>query len=294
MHAPSRLLTAATALLATAACASTGAAGDGGAGGAGGGLRVTASSYPLHYVAERVTAGRGAVDNLVPPGADSHDLELSAQQVGELGEADLVVHLSGLQPAVDEALEVQAPAHLVDAAPLADLHGDPHFWLDPTRVARLAEQVAEAASEVDAAGAQQYAANAEQLGQELAELDREYATALAPCAGAGATLVTAHEAFGYLAQRYGLQQLGIKGIDPHVDPSPARLREVVDTVRGRDVRTVFFEAATSPAVAETLAQDTGVQTSVLHPLERVTQEQDYPGLMRENLAALTGGLNCGA
>ncbi|WP_432570980.1 metal ABC transporter substrate-binding protein [Kineococcus sp. SYSU DK005] len=287
MRAPSRLLATAAAVLAAAACGSTGAAGDDGAGGD---LRVTVSSYPLQYVAERVTAGRAEVDNLVPPGADSHALELSAQQVGRLGEADLVVHLSGLQPAVDEALEAQPPAHLVDAAALADLHGDPHFWLDPTRMARLAEQVAGAASEVDPEGEQQYAANAERLARELTELDREYATALAPCADA--TLVTAHEAFGYLAQRYHLQQVGINGIDPHVEPSPARLRDVVDTVRGRDVRTVFFEATTSAAVAETLAQDTGVRTSVLHPVERVTREQDYPGLMRENLTALTEGLNC--
>ncbi|WP_432523707.1 metal ABC transporter substrate-binding protein [Kineococcus sp. SYSU DK006] len=286
-HAAPRLLAAATVVLVSAACAGTGSAG-----GETGDeqLQVTVSSYPLQYVAERVTAGRAEVDNLVPPGADSHNLDLSAQQVGRLGEADLVVHVSGLQPAVDDALEAQPPDRLVDAAPLADLDGDPHFWLDPSRMAELTRQVADAASDLDPDGAQQYTANAEELGQELTALDQEYAAALAPCAGA--TLVTAHEAFGYLAQRYDLQQVGISGIDPHVEPSPARLREVVDTVSGRGVRTLFFEAATSPAVAETLAQDMGVQTSVLHPVERVTEDQDYPGLMRENLSALTQGLAC--
>ncbi|GAB3223762.1 zinc ABC transporter substrate-binding protein [Kineococcus gypseus] len=292
MRSPSRPL-AAAAVLALAACGSTGTS-TGTSGGEEGddGLRVTVSSYPLQYVAERVTAGRAEVDNLVPPGGDSHDVELTPQQVGALGEADLVVHVPGLQPAVDEALGVQPPVSLVDAAPLADLEGDPHFWLDPTRMAELATRVADAASELDPDRAGEYAAEAEELGRELAELDREYATALAPCAGA--TLVTAHEAFGYLAERYHLQQLGISGIDPHVEPSPARLRQVVDTVRGRDVRTVFFEATTSPAVAETLAQDLGVRTSVLHPVERVAEDQDYPGLMRENLTALTEGLNCRA
>ena len=115
--------------------------------------------------------------------------------------------------------------------------------------------------------------------------------ALEPCRGA--TLVTSHEAFGYLAERYGLRQLGIAGIDPHVEPSPARVRDVVDVVRGRGVRTVFFEAATNPAVAETLAADLGTSTAVLHPVERVEPGQDHPGLMRENLQALRAGLACG-
>ncbi|NIZ91827.1 metal ABC transporter substrate-binding protein [Kineococcus rubinsiae] len=255
------------------------------------GISVVTSSYPLEFVAAAVAGGRAQVANLTPPGADTHGLELSPQQVGSLGEADLVVHLSGLQPAVDAALDQQAPAHVVDAAPLADLRGDPHFWLDPRRMADLGHDVAAGLTEVDPAGAAEYDAAAGRLEDSLTALDTEFTQALEPCRGA--TLVTSHEAFGYLAARYGLQQVGIAGIDPHVEPTPARVRDVVDAVRGRGVRTVFFEATTSPAVAETFADDLGAGTSVLHPVERVGTGQDYPGLLHENLEALRTGLTCG-
>ncbi|SFB06025.1 zinc transport system substrate-binding protein [Cellulomonas marina] len=240
---------------------------------------------------QEVAGDRVELQNLTARGADSHATELSPQGVAALGEGDLVVHLSGMQTGVDEALAAQAPEHLVDAATLADQEGDPHVWLDPTRMARLAEDVADGLVAVDAAGEGAYRAGAERLVGELEALDAEYRTGLAGCAGA--TLVTAHEAFGYLAGAYGLEQVGIAGIDPHVEPSPARLRAVVDVVQGRGVRTVFFEATTSPEVATTLADDLGVTTAVLHPIERVAEGQDYPGLMRENLTALRDGLACG-
>jgi len=276
------LLTAATAL---AACAGGPAAPADAPG-----TTVLTSSYPLEFVAREIAGDRAQVSNLTPPGADSHGLELSPQQVGRLGEADLVVHLSGFQPAVDAVIDQQAPAHVVDAAPLADRPGDPHFWLDPQRMGALGHDVAAELARVDPAGAAEYEAAAERLDGTLTALDAEYLLALEPCRGA--TLVTSHEAFGYLADRYGLVQVGIAGVDPHVEPTPSRVRDVVDAVRGRGVRTVFFEATTSPAVAETFADDLGTTTAVLHPVERVGPGQDYPGLMRENLAALRAGLGC--
>ncbi len=290
------------ALLAGAALLAVSAGGCGAAGGPGGSdaTQVVASSYPLAFVVERVAAerigsGDVALENLVPPGADSHDLELSPQQVAGLGAADLVVHLGGLQPAVDSALEQDPPEHLVDTERLADLGADPHFWLDPVRMVEVTREVAEELAHVDPDGADSYASAAADLEEDLRALDAEYAEALAGCAGA--TLVTSHEAFGYLADRYGLEQLGITGIDPHVEPSPARLREVVRTVSGRGVETVFFEAAAGEGVAAALADDLGVRTGVLHPIERVggdAEDADYLGLMESNLAALRDGLACGA
>ncbi|WP_432548062.1 metal ABC transporter substrate-binding protein [Kineococcus sp. SYSU DK004] len=290
------------ALLAGAALLAVPAGGCGAAGGPGSSAgsdatTVVASSYPLAFVVERVAAerigsGDVALENLVPPGADSHDLELSPQQVAELGAADLVVHLGGLQPAVDSALAQDPPEHLVDTAPLADLGADPHFWLDPVRMVEVTREVAGELAHVDPDGAGSYTSAAADLEEDLRALDAEYSEALAGCAGA--TLVTSHEAFGYLAERYGLEQLGITGIDPHVEPSPARLRQVVQTVSGRGVQTVFFEAAAGEGVAAALADDLGVRTGVLHPIERVTRDEDYLGLMEANLAALRDGLACDA
>lgn len=122
-------------------------------------------------------------------------------------------------------------------------------------------------------------------------MDHEYAKHLAPCAGD--TLVTSHEAFGYLAQRYDLRQVGIKGIDPAVEPSPARLRDVAEVVDRSDVRTLFFEIRTGPDTTRALADDLSVETDVLDPVEtQVDENETYLDAMSDNLAALRRGLPC--
>ena len=318
--------------LTLAACGSGGTSGGGGSGGdaAGDTVQVLASFYPLQFVAERVGGDRVEVSNLTPPAAEPHDLELSPAQARTVGTADLVVYQSGFQAAVDEAVEGRQPAHVVDASEAAGLeehpgesgtgasttgtedahddhaddgdaddghdhssHGglDPHFWLDPTRLVPVAEQVAAELTAIDPDGADEYAANLAELTADLTALDTEYSEGLASCASP--YLVTSHEAFGYLAERYGLEQIGITGIDPEAEPSPARLREVADVIRDHGITTIFFETLTSPKVTQTLAQDVGVQAAVLDPLEGLSDTgSDYLDVMRNNLEALRTGLTC--
>jgi zinc transport system substrate-binding protein len=291
------VLTAALVGLTAAACAPAGAEDDGT-------LDVVASFYPLQYVVEQVGGEHVEVASLVPPGGEPHDLEISPHKVQELHAADLVVYLSGLQPAADEAVATRDGEHVVDAAEGAgigaDIEGadarDPHFWLDPTLLAAVGTQVADALAGADPEHADDYAAAADRLGGELAALDTELADGLEACAGA--TVVTSHEAFGYLADRYGLVQVGITGLDPEVEPSPARLRDVGEVVASAGVRTLFFERSAGPGLTAALAEELGVGTAVLDPLESQPSAQgddarDYAAVMRSNLAALQDGLTCG-
>ena len=283
-------------------------------------VQVLASFYPLQAVAQEVGGDRVTVSSLTPPGAEPHDVELSPAQVAATSAADLVVYQSGFQPAVDDAVTQAGPPHVVDAAevtgltsgapgghddededhadePHADDDGhdhdglDPHVWLDPSRMPAVVDAVADALSEVDPDGAAGYAANAAALTQRFTELDEAYAAGLATCERR--VVVVSHEAFGHLAERYDLEQVGISGVDPETEPSPARLREVGDTVRERGVTTIFFETLVSPKVAQTLAADLGVQTAVLDPLEGLTDEtQDYFSVAEANLEALRVALSC--
>jgi zinc transport system substrate-binding protein len=126
------------------------------------------------------------------------------------------------------------------------------------------------------------------------ELDAAYATGLAHCASTD--LVTSHAAFGYLAERYGLTQRGITGLRPEDEPSPGALAEIADFVRAHHVRTVYSETLVSPAVAKTLARETGVRTAVLDPIEGLDGASggaDYLAVMRTNLATLREGQVCG-
>jgi zinc transport system substrate-binding protein len=276
-------------------------------------LQVLASFYPLQFVAEQVGGEHVDVRNLTPPAAEPHDLELSPAQVRQIATADLVLYLSGFQPAVDQGVAARRPVHVVDAADVVTLehhaaaegpghaddgehdHGavDPHFWLDPTKLAQLAQPVAEELSAVDPANAAEYAAGATRLESRLGELDSQLQTGLAPVKGA--TLVTSHTAFGYLAARYGLEQVGISMLDPEAEPSPARLREIGAVVRERGVTTIFSETLVSPKVTDTLASDLGIRTAVLDPLEGLSKDaaasgEDYVTVMLANLRVLEQGL----
>lgn len=297
---------AAAALVLAGCSAPTPVAAAGEAGSPTGGerLRVTASFYPLQFVAERVGGERVAVTGLTEPGAEPHDLELTPQDVAGLSRAALVVYLSGFQPAVDEAVAQAGAGAAFDAAPAADLdlaapegedgHGpDPHFWLDPTRLAGVADALAARLGEADPGGGQAYRAGAARLRGELERLDAQLRAGLASCADRD--LVTSHTAFGYLARRYGLRQVGITGLTPEGEPSPADLAAVTRFVRDNDVRTVYSETLVSPAVARTLAAETGARTAVLDPLEGLTASsagEDYLAVMRANLATLRKGQPC--
>ena len=265
----------------------------------GAGLQIVAGFYPLEWTAARVGGDLVQVTSLTPPGAEAHDLELAPKDVGAIVDADLLVHLEGFQPAVDEAAATEAADHSWDAGTAADLMPvqdgdgalDPHFWLDPTRLAAVGDALAEQLATIDPEHAGTYEQNAADLRADLEALDTEVSDALADCAVD--TLVTSHEAFGYLADHYGFEMVGISGISPSQEPDPAALAEIADLVRERGVTTVYTETLVDPAVADTVAGEAGVGTAVLDPLEGLTDpDEDYLDVMRANAETLHDGQSC--
>lgn len=276
---------------------------------------VVASFYPLQYVAERVSGDLADVSGLTSPGVEPHDLELSLRETAELEEAAVVVYLSGLQPAVDEAVEQADPVHVVDAATVVDLLpapgalGEPaghdehdaaadgpadlHLWLDPLRLAEVATAVADALAAADPEHATEYVENERALVSELRLLDTEIAEGLGDCERT--TVVVSHNAFGYFAARYGLRLRPISGLSPDAEPSPAHLAQIAGVIRDEGVTTVFTERLASPRLAETLAEELGLRTDVLDPVEGLTEDtadEDYLSLMRANLDALRAANGC--
>ena len=267
------------------------AVGCGGSGSAGspGKEAVVASFYPLAYAAEEIGNGRVDVSNLTPAGAEPHDLEVSPQDVAAIREADLVLLLGrGFQPQLEDAAGTgKNVLRLLDTPDLRlRPDGDPHVWLDPLRYARIVERLGQALDEPAAAA---------RLQARLRGLDGEYRTGLAHCERR--EIVTSHEAFGYPAERYGLEQVAITGLSPEVEPEPAKLQRVIELVRERGVTTIYFETLVSPRIAETVARETGAKTAVLNPIEglarnEISQGENYFSLMRTNLRTLREGLGC--
>ena len=171
------------------------------------------------------------------------------------------------------------------------MSADPHFWLDPVRMASAATLVGEKLAEADPANAETYKANAKALNEELTALGDDLVMKTSNCQVT--TFVTAHTAFGYLADRTGLTQVGISGLDPESSPSPARLAEIGQIAKDQGVTTIFTEALIDPKVAQTLADDLGLSTAVLDPIESQTDSsKDYAAVMNDNIAALTKANNC--
>jgi zinc transport system substrate-binding protein len=310
-------------LTALSACSSSDAADKNGDGK----LNVTASFYPMQYLAQEIGGDHVTVDTLTKPGVEPHDLELSPKQTAYLGESDLIVYLKGIQPAVDDAIGQSGVKNTVDAASLTKLekhgtgvghdhghegeehsdehaeedeHGhdeegeagtDPHIWLDPVKYAEVAEGVGKAMEKADPDHATAYKKNTDALVKKLDGLNTKFEDGLKNTTSK--TFITTHSAFGYLAERYGLEQESIAGVDPESDPSPARIKELQDIAAKDKVSTVFFETLASDKTAKTLANDAGLKTDVLDPLEGITGKSkgdDYIEVMESNLAALRKSL----
>jgi zinc transport system substrate-binding protein len=226
---------------------------------------------------------------------DDHDEDAHDDEDGTHDEGDAEHEASG-GDADDEASHGTTADH-DDESGADDEHDhggvDPHFWLDPTRLADVADAVAARLAELDADHGSEYTANAAALRAELMTLDAEFEDGLAECASTD--LVTSHTAFAYLAQRYGLTQMGISGLSPEEEPTPASLAEVTAFVRDHGVSTIYYETLVDPAIADTVAAETGASTAVLDPLEGLTEASagsDYLEVMRSNLNSLRAGQGC--
>lgn len=292
-------------------------------------LQVVTTVYPVYDVVKKVAGDRADVTLLVPPGAEPHDWEPTASDLKKIGQAKVFFYNgAGLEP-TDQILkkEITRDATVVELSQGLDLlklqddddhdhdhdhdadhhdedhhaeghhhhhHGgvDPHVWLDPQNVMKEAAVVADALAKADPAHADAYRANAKKYQDELAALDKDMDAALSSLANKN--LVVSHEAFGYLAARYGLTQIGIMGVDADAEPTPDRMAQLVEFIREHDVRTIYSEELVNPRLADAIAAETGAVVRVLNPIEGLTAAQekagyDYIKLQRENLTTLTAG-----
>ncbi|MCT1557151.1 metal ABC transporter substrate-binding protein [Helcobacillus massiliensis] len=296
---------------ALAACGGKSADGDG--------VSVVATCYPLVHIAQRIGGDAVTIINPVKPGVDPHGLELSPAQATEITQADVLVHITGYQAAVDDLVKQQKPDNVLAVHEVTDLlhagesaeehadhadHGDehdhageghdghdhgiydPHFWFDPTKMAEVATALAKRLGEIDTSGASDFEQRAKSFTADMKKLDAQLKSTFDSVSGPK-TFITSHEAFGYLAARYGLKQVGISGIDPESEPSPKRLRDLQKVIKDEGVTTVFFETTASPKVAKSLADSTGAKAEELDNLEQqLDEKKDYSQVMIEDAEKL--------
>ncbi|HWI41968.1 MAG TPA: zinc ABC transporter substrate-binding protein, partial [Verrucomicrobiae bacterium] len=280
-------------------------------------LQVVATIFPLYDFARAVAGDRAEVRLLLPPGVEAHSFEPRPEDVLRLQKADIFLYtLPAMEPWGAHMLKSVEGGRLTvieagGGVPLRrpesrDAHGhgheqepgggvDPHIWLDPQRAALMVENIARGFAARDPQGAEVYAKNAAEYRAKLAALDAEYRDGLRGC-GSKVLLHGGHYAFGYLAERYGLRYLA--AFPPgESEPTPREMASLVELMRQKGMRHVFYEELATPRTAQTLAREVGGETLLLHGAHNVSRQEleggiTYLQIMRNNLAALRTGLQC--
>lgn len=284
-------------------------------------LQVSASYYPLYEFASRVGGDRVKVVNMTPAGTEPHDFEPSAKALADAGRAKVffynggtfepwttkfVQSYKGIPVRAGEYINLKQGQHEAHSGDKArdeddarddDNHDetDPHFWLDPVLARQIVNNIRDGLTKADPEHAAEYTRNASAYNKQLIQLDQEFRDGLKQCQGR--TIVASHQSMQYLATRYNLTVEAVAGLSPESEPSAARLAELSQLVKTKNIKYVFFESLVSPRLADTIATEAGAGTLPLDPIEGLTDEaqkagKNYLSIQRENLGNLRRALAC--
>lgn len=261
-------------------------------------LLAAASFYPMAEFTRAVGGDKVEVYTMIADGVEPHDWEPSARDLTHLAHAAVFVYNGGVEPWAQPALAAVSSDGVVGveagAAFMANNNSDPHFWLSPRKAAVEVAAIRDALAQADPAHADYYNANAAAYIEKINALDARLAQIAANAPQK--TFITTHAAFGHLAADYGLEQVSVMGLSPQAEPSPAALNKLLELMRAKGIKYVFFETLVSPRIAESIAQAAGAQTLVLDPLEGLSLEgrangDDYLKIMERNITNLEIALN---
>ena len=261
-------------------------------------LRVVTTLPPIYCLTANVAGELANVENLLPPGAGAHDFQFTVAERRKFERADLVIANGlGLESWLDKAMDKRGSRRVVRCA--AGLGADtnlsgghtpnPHVWLDPILACGMVTNILAALQQADPANASGYATNAAAMTLRLRKLDEEFRAGLASLPSRA--IVTSHDAFPYLARRYGLEVVGVIEERPEVDPSPAHLSALRATIQKHGVKALFVDAQEGQRRARQLARDFKVAVLVLDTLEAAPLTfSAYEDGMRRNLRSLQQAL----
>ncbi len=277
--------------------------------------RIVVTIPPLKWAVDGLAPEGAEVTVIVPPGASAHGYELTPSQAAAIAGSDLVVMVGmGMEPRVEAALAAHRNERrtvlrfeqVVGSDAITDgeahdhdhdhAHGDdhahsadPHAWLDPVLMSRFIDRLAESMP-ADGRGSAAIEEAASELKAECAAVDEGYRAALARTRSK--SIVTHHNAYSYLARRYGLTvaaviQGGGGGSGGHGgEPTPGEIARAVGAVKDAGVSAVFVEPQLDDSAARRVAEAAGVGVLTLDP----RGDGDWPAMMRANLRALVEGL----
>ena len=233
-------------------------------------VAIAATTTQIQDFAKNVGGDRIVVTGILKPNVDPHDYEPTVDDANAIAKADLiVVHGAGLDAWMDKTVNTgNTHAPVIVATNGITLlkgdenepEGDPHVWFDPTLVQSMVTNIAAALVRIDPAGAGTYQANAKTYSDQLTQLDGQLMGIFNQVPEEQRKLVTNHDAFRYLARRYGLTVVGavIPSLSDTAEPSAKQVNDLIDTINREHVKAVFAETSANPKVAQQVAKETGI------------------------------------
>ena len=271
------------------------------------GLLIVTTIFPLSEFTREITAGQDEIYQLIPTSSEVHDFQLRPSDLSRLMSANILVRIGGqLEPWLDriqgsletKKLTVISFTEVLKASNYAGLRTeDPHLWLDFEADQLLVKKLMEVLSDLNPALAAVYKKNGQALLEKLKQLDSQYQQSLAICRSAD-LIIAGHQAFGYLTARYKLNQIALTGLNPEAQPTPRRLQEVINLIRSRQIKAIFFLFSSPPEYARQIARETGsklyrLSTGVDLSKKEIKEKKSFLNLMEDNLKILIEGLGCG-
>jgi ABC-type Zn uptake system ZnuABC Zn-binding protein ZnuA len=264
---------------------------------------ILTTSTILADITRNIAGERLAVEAFLPIGADPHSYQPTPQDTAKISEAGLLI-LNGadyeqfLEPLLENA---DGESQLIEASTGLDLrsdpdHGvDPHLWLDPNNVVAYVENIREGLTHFDPDGSQAYQSNADAYIEKIHELDAWISDQVAQIPPERRVLVTNHEALGYFAERYGFTVVGtiVESFSSDASPSARQMAALINQIRQSEAPAIFLDASDNPALAQQIAEETGVEVVTDLYLESLTDGAPagtYIDLMRYNVTKLVEAL----
>lgn len=272
-------------------------------------IQVAVTFNALREFTEAVGKDKIQVSTIVPNGTEPHDFEPKARDLESLHNSKIFVYNGlGMEPWVEKALEVTGNKNLiiVDSSKGLDLikntehdheaeeekddHGeyDPHIWLSLKGAQSQAKNIRDALIQADTQNKDYYEKNYADFSAKLEALYDEYVAKLSTVPNKN--FVTGHAAFAYLCRDFGLDQKSVEDVFSEGEPTPKKLKELVDYSRENKIKTIFMEEMASPEVSETLAKEVGAKTESINTLESKEENKDYLESMRSNLEKIYNSL----
>ncbi len=283
--------------------------------------KIVTTFLPVHLFTKAVVGDTADVEILISPGTEVHDYQATPDDAKLLAQADVLVEnglgmeefLSALVANAGNSQLQQITSskgiEVIEEEEEEDEHGhhghhdehghdeekhghhheegNPHVWLDPVLAQQQVANIRDALIEINPNNANSYRSNADSYIQQLQELDNEFQQRLAPVKGC--KFITFHDAFPYLAQRYGLQQEAIIEI-PEDSITPKDIRRLQQAANQYEVKALFTEPGIEDKRIQQISSDLNLPLEAIDPLESgETDPQYYFQAMGENLEALERG-----